>query len=218
MTRDEAVSLIQTQLGFRTTGADQIITQLQLAQTILESGPTLPFFLVSEDAYAITTDAEQRLLVPSDFLRETDEAVLRYVPDTISSSNPEVDLDKGDYDDLRKLYQDTTTGTTKVGHPEAYCILGNYFRIFPIPDDEYTLHMIYYQQDDLLTSNIENGWLLHAPLLMMGKAGKIIAGALRDTTAWGIFDAWEKEGARLLETKDVDRSYSNHNLQVGGPN
>ncbi len=217
MTRDEAVSEIQVQLSFRTTLASTIISHLQQAQNDLELAPTLPWFLVSEDSYRDTVNGEQRIPIPLDFLDETDEAVLRYVPTTVSATTPELDLLKDNYDDLRALYKDTSTGSIRSGPPEAYALLGNYFRIFPTPDDAYRLRMIYYKQDATLDTNIENQWLKYAPLLLMGKAGKKISlGPLRDQLAYGVFDSWEKEGRQLLVTREVTRDSSNKNLQVGG--
>ncbi len=217
MTRDEAVAEIQVQLAFRTTLSSNIITHLQMAQQELELAPSLPWFLISEDSYIDTTSSEQRIPVPDDFLDETDEAVLRYVPTTPSADDPEVDLLKDDYDSLRKAYMDTTTGTIQEGPPESYAILGNYFRLFPTPDDVYRLRMIYYKADDLLDTNIENNWLKYVPQLLMGRAGKKIAmGPLRDQVAYGIFDSWEKAGQASLLLRAATRELSNKNLQVGG--
>lgn len=217
MTRDEAVAHIQMQLSFRTTLSSSIILQLQLAQETLELGPTLPWFLISEDSYINTTSGEQRLPIPTDFLEETDEAVFRYVPATVSATIPERDLDKDDYDILRHNFMDTTTGMVKVGPPEAYCLLGDYFRIFPTPDGSYRIRMIYYKQDTTLETNVENKWLKHVPKLLMGMAGKAMSmGPLRDQVAYGVFDSWEKEGRNLLLTKHVTRDLANRDLQVGG--
>lgn len=217
MTRDEAVSIIQTQLGFRSDLATQIITQLKFAQQVLESNPTKPWFLVTEDAYIRTLSGDDRVPVPSDFIQEVDSAVLHYVPDTVTALNPEVDLKKDDYDVLRQNYRDTSTGTIKTGPPEAYCLLGNYFRIFPTPDDDYLLRQIYMAPDTVLSSNIENNWLLHFPYLLIGKAGVFIASALRDSAALATFMQWEIKGQALLVQRTYERELANEKLQVGGP-
>lgn len=216
MTRDEAVAIIQEQLGFRSDLSTSIITNLKLAQTTLEKGPTKPWFLVSEDSYIRTEVDEPRVPIPSDFLSETDQAVLRYVPDTLTDG--EVDLTKDDYDTLRKNFFDPDTGTTKSGAPEAYALLGNYFRIFPTPDDDYLLRQIYYAEDTVLSTNVENNWLKHFPYLLIGKAGKQIAGALRDSAAFGQFSQWENEGRVLLLSQTLDREFANRDMQIGGPN
>lgn len=215
MTRDEAVDEIQLQLAFRTTLEDEIIRQLKMAQTALEAGPTKPWFLISEDSYVRTTLNEQRLALPTDFLQETDEAVLRYVPDTLTDG--EVDLVKDDYDQLRADYLDSSTGTIETGKPEAYALFGEYFRLFPTPDDDYLIHMIYYKKDTVLSTNVENGWLKWAPYLLMGKAGKQIATALRDKDAVAVFSQWENEGRLLLVSQTYERQYANRSMQIGGP-
>jgi len=218
MTRDEGVALIQEQLGFRTTLSSSIVTNMKLAQQTLEQGPTKPWFLITEDAYVRTTAEDERLPLPDDFIEEVDEAVLRYVPDAVSQDDPEVDLDKDEYDVLRKNYKDVNTGTTKTGAPEAYALVGNYFRIFPTPDDDYLIHMIYYGEDDTLDTNIENKWLKYCPYLLLGKAGKQISfGPLRDQAAWQVFDSWEKEGRAILISKNTARAMSNMQMQIGGP-
>ena len=218
MTRDEAVAIIQQQLGFRTTLSSEIVTNLKLAQTQLEAGPTKPWFLVSEDSYTDTEIGEQRIPFPTDFLEETDDAVFRYVPDEPSVSDPEVDLKKDIYDTLRRNYMDVTTGMIEEGPPEAYAALGEYFRIFPIPDAAYRLRMIYYKQDTVLSSNVENGWLKWNPFILIGKAGNMIAGGpLRDATAMQIFSQWEAEGHITLQRQNVAREMANRDMQVGGP-
>ena len=215
MTRDEAVALMQQQLGFRTDLASTIVTNMKFAQTNLESAPTKPWFLISEDSYADTVSGEQRIAIPTDFLEEIDEATLRYIPDDLTDG--EIDLIKGDYDQLRKDYQDTTTGTTAVGEPEAYALLDGYFRIFPTPDDVYRLKMIYYKQDTVLSSDIENNWLKWAPKLLMGETGAMIASSLRDAAALGTFQRWTSEGRVLLFGQNEARKHANMNYQMGGP-
>ena len=217
MTRNEAVAVIQEQLGFRSDLSTNIITNLQLAQKALERGPTKPWFLVSEDSYIRTESGEDRIPLPSDFLQETDQAVLRYIPDSVTSTNPEVDLDKDDYDVLRKNFLSTVTGSIQTGAPQAYALLGEYFRIFPTPDDDYLLRQIYFKTDTALDTNVENGWLKHVPYLLIGKAGGQIASAIRDSVALATFKAWENEGRLILLSQTIDREFSNRDMQVGGP-
>lgn len=214
MTRDEAVAMIKLQLGFRTTGDSDIVTCLKLAQTNLEGAPVKPWFLLSENSYIDTTKDESRSVVPTDFLEEYEEAVLRYVPATLTDG--EVDLVKDDYDVLRKNFFDSDTGTVETGPPEAYALVGSYFRIFPTPDDTYRLHLIYYKQDTVLSSNVENNWLEWVPKLIMGEAGKLYAGPLRDKQAMQIFGAWAAEGMALLNRQNMSRMQAGRNDQIGG--
>src|SRR5690349_7714799 len=153
MTRDEGVAMIKQVLGFRTGLDSTIVSNMVYCQTRLEAGITRPQFLVSEDSFTTTTADEPRILLPTDFLAETEQAVLKYRPDTWPD-DPEVPLTKDLYDVLFNNYREAENGP-----PEAYSRLGNYFYIFPTPDDVYTIRMIYYKRDTVLTSNVENGWL-----------------------------------------------------------
>ena len=219
MTRDEAVAMIKLQLGFRSNQDTNIVTCLQLAQTQLELQPTKPWFLMSEDSYIRTEADEERIPLPDDFLEEVEDAVFKYVPDDSDGLSDEVDLFKGEYDQLRKNYKNWVNTTTDLesGAPEAYCLMGSYFRIFPLPDDDYLIRMIYYKKDTVLSSNVENGWLKHAPLLLMGKAGQMIAGGpLRDMDAVKVFQGWESQGALALFGREVSRDMANKRLQMGG--
>lgn len=185
---------------------------MKLAQIDLELGPTLPWFLISEQSYITTTADEQRLVLPTDFIREVDEARFVYIPATTADDTTPVDLVKDDYDQLASDYADADAGP-----PEAYALFGSYFRVFPTPDASYTIKMIYYKKDTVLTSNVENNWLANAPRLMMGKAGIAIATALRDMQAVEIFRSWEAEGRTTLYNADEARKHANRVYQMGGP-
>lgn len=213
MTRDEAIALMQIQLGFRSDMAANLVTCLKTAQQQLELQPTKPWFLVSEDAYRRTESTEGRLPIPSDFLQEAEDGVLYYVPDDAEDESDHVFLKKDEYDVLRKNFAETASGP-----PVAYCLLGAYFRMFPIPDDDYLIRMIYFQQDTVLDSNVENGWLKWAPYLLMGKAGLLLSqGGLRDSGATAVFQSWEAQGTISLHSQNVAREMANRDMQVGGP-
>src|SRR5262245_27304016 len=209
MTRDEGVAMIKQVLGFRTGLDSTIVTNMKYAQTVLEAGPTRPFWLTSEDSFTLTTADEERVAIPSDFLEESDQAVLKYVPD---DGSEEVDLKKDLYDVLRVNYRFAASGP-----PESYALLGLYFRLFPLPDAAYTIRMIFSKTDQLLTSNIENGWLRWNPMALLGLAGGIVAISLRDTVAKMEFDRWAAQGRVLLATQTNSREMQNMDMQVGGP-
>lgn len=209
MTRSEAVAIIQQQLSFRSDQADNIVTYLKLAQQTLEKGRTIPWWLRSERSYIYTTADEQRVVIPTDFLREEEGSQLAYIPDDADADI--VFLDKDTVDQLEQFYQRTT------GEPKAYALDGKYFRIFPTPDDVYQIRMVYGKKDVELTSNIENQWLKYLPYLLMGVAGRMIAGALRDNTAVQIFSQWEREGIALMVSENEAREHTNQDYQIGGP-
>lgn len=209
MTRDEAVSMIQILLGFRSDQTDNIITCLKTAQTLLESQPIKPWFLLSELSSIITTADEPRIELPSDFLMEYEENGLMYVPD--NSDEEIVQLHKDMKDVLDNNYK------LEKGAPEAYTLDGVYFRIYPIPDDTYTLKMMYYQKDTVLDTNVENEWLKYASYYLMGEAGQIIASALRDAKAEVKFKEWVMIGKDTLYRENEARKHTNTTPQIGGP-
>jgi hypothetical protein len=214
MTRDEGIALIKQKLGFRQgTGLDaSIVANMVAVQADLEAGPVKPFFLISEDAYTTTTPNDERLFIPDDFLEEVEDAVFKYVPDGVTEASGEIDLYKDEYDTLRSNFKNVPKGP-----PQAYCLLGNYFRLFPTPDAIYTVHLIYYQRDAALTSNIENKWMKWNPKIIYGIAGKNIAESLRDFAAVNAMQQWEAEGRILLSRQSITREMANRNMQIGGP-
>ena len=100
MTRDEAVTIIQQQLGFRTDLTAVIITKMKLAQEHLELSPTLPWFLLSEKSFAFTVINSEKVPIPLDFLQEYEESALVYKPD--DATKEEIILGKRDLDTLLK--------------------------------------------------------------------------------------------------------------------
>lgn len=211
MTRDEGVALIKQQLAFRRTLDSAIVDQLKFAQTTLEAAPTKPWFLVSEDSYALTTADEERVAVPGDFLEEVEDARFYYRPDDFPDSD-EVELKKEDYDQLKRDFLQVPSGP-----PQAYALLGDYFRIFPLPDAAYTVRLIYFKPDTTLDTNVENGWLKHIPMLLLGSALKLIAeGPVRDVQAGKIADQWIATGSTLLHKRNEQRKAANREDQIGG--
>lgn len=211
MLRDAAVSLIGQGLGFRTDRSAEIITQLQFEQTQLEAGPTKPWFLVSAETSMVTVAGDQKVSIPSGFLQEVEQAVVKYVPDDSTGPADEVDLTKDDFDENRKNFKDTDSGK-----PKAFSLMGLYFWIFPVPAAVYTLKTIFYSQDTVLSSNVENGWLKYVPKLLMGKAGFGIAEDLRDSHAMDKFSKWIAEGTTLLYSQNEAREHANRTYQMGG--
>lgn len=210
MTRDEGVAMIQQVLGFRTDLTDTIVTNLKLAQQQLELGPTKPWFMLSEESTTVTEDGEERVEIPSDFIKEYNEEGLTYIPD--DTDVKPVQLRKDDLDTLRANFLNVVPGP-----PEAYSLEGNYFRIFPEPDDAYTIRMLYYKQQTVLSTNVENNWLKYNPYLLLGTAGMQVAGSLRDANALQVFQGWLTAGLKILNGHDTDRGLSNRALQMGGP-
>lgn len=211
MDRSAAVSRIEQTLAFRGTDkSSEIVTALQDAQVLLEKRPVLPWFLQTEVATEETTDGEERVVIPSDFIREWEEDPLWYfVAGTGGDDDAWVELAKEDLGFLRKNYPGE-------GAPVAYALDVKYFRIFPTPDATYTLKMIYFGTDALLTTDIENDWLKHFPYLMIGEAGKLIATALRDAAAVEVFNGFIAQNQAMLLVENEARMNSSRRFVMGG--
>ncbi len=212
MDRDTAVSRVQRQLSFRSDLDTEIVEALQDAQTDLEKAETLPWILQSEISSINTVADEERIKLPSDFLREWEDDPLWYFNGS-ASEDADVwnELDKGtDLGVLRRTYPGE-------GAPKAYHLDVSYVRAFPTPDAIYTLKMIYYKKATLLTSNVENVWLEHFPWLMIGKAGVAIASAIKDKEALVIFAALEQLHNRTMINDTEARKHTNKRYIMGGP-
>jgi hypothetical protein len=211
MDRDTAVSRVQINLAFRSDKETEIIAALQDAQVELETGAILPWFLRSEVSSISTVSGEERVKLPSDFIREWDDDPLWYFNgDAAEASDRWVPLAKDDMETLRASFPGE-------GAPKAYQLDPKYFRIFPTPDAAYTLKMIYSKHDEVLSSNVENLWLKHFPWLLIGKAGTAIASALRDKDAIKFFDAKAAQNTRLMIRDTEARRHESRRYIMGGP-
>lgn len=219
MLKSEVVSRIQRRLGMRTDLAAAILEELQDAQVKFERGiqlPSggifLPWFLRSEQAEALTEINEQRVPVPSDFLREIDDEVglWYYNADADTEDEQWTRLEKNGLDFLRVNLPGT-------GSPKGYCLDGVYFRIFPTPDAVYSLKMIYYAADATLTdADGTNKWLTYAPYLFIGEAGYEIAASTRDDKAVAYFEKLRMQEIQRLWATTEARSQDERMLTMGG--
>ncbi len=210
MDRAEAVQMVQDTLGFTTALESDIITRLQQAQVQLEKGTTLPWFLKTEVSSISTFTDEERVKLPSDFLRQWEEDPLWYFDgDAEEDEDKWKALVKDDLEFLRNSFPSS-------GPPEAYALDDSYFRIFPTPDEAYTLKMIYYKKDEVLSSNIENLWLEHFPWLLIGKAGASLAAGLRDKEAVSVFAAFETINDAAMVKNTEARKHVSRRYVMGG--
>lgn len=152
MDRDTAVNLIGRRLGFRTDKNSEIIETMQFMQeTELEGDPSLPWFLIKEDATLATAADTETVTPPTDFLDIPDKGGLWY----LASTGKWAGMGRGSIDDLRSKHD--VSGT-----PEAYDLVGETLYIAPVPDAIYSLRLMYLGRALDLTTNIENLWLKYA--------------------------------------------------------
>ena len=210
MLRDAAVDRIQEKLGFRTDQATRAVTALQDAQLKLERRPLLPWFLLTEVASVTAEANEERVGLPSNFLREYEEDALWLFNTTATEPADEwTELIKDDLSVLRNAHPGT-------GDPIKYSLTGLYFRLFPTQTEDKTLKLIYYKQAEVLSTNIENEWLKYASDLMIGMAGKDVATVLRDADAIAVFKDMITEGQAQLIIDTEARQHENTRYIIGG--
>jgi hypothetical protein len=215
LTRSEIVALIKETFGYRQVGDESILGWMAVAQNNLEQAPTKPWFLLSERAtirIGPTTDGDNRLPLPTDFLAEPEEeCTLQYYPD--DDLDEGVELIKRSFADAKAAYEGNT------GTPEVYSLSGNYFYIWPyVPEDgSYLLGMKYYKKATAVDISTENVWMKHSPLLLIGETGKLVATPLRDKDALTAFAAYSAQGRAQLDNFVEAREHANMVYQVGGP-
>ena len=185
----------------------EILVELKLAQTQVERGPILPWFLIKEKYAKLTVD-EPRVAIPTDFLREAEESAL-YAISTAGTWTP---LDKDHLDNLRKEYEGQTSAI-----PEKYMLLGGYFWCYPIPDSTYTVRMNYYAADTALaTGDSGNLWSTYYPDLLMGLAGQNLAIHFRALDIKTRFDEMVLVARQQMLQDETGRELANFEGLMGG--
>lgn len=210
MILSEALTILKFRLGSRTdTDLDTIIpVEMAQAQFELEHTGAPPWFLLTEDATASTTPGERRLLVPTDFLLESEDGCLWRVEDTGELT----ELDKGNFDDSIAYWG------MEQGVPSGYATLGAYFQLFPIPDAAYTMRMKYYAADTLPTAMAAgdtNLWLTWGQDLLLAYTGRRLATYLRDVELAEIFAKEAVAADTRLVREATARDETNRNRSKG---
>lgn len=208
------LDLLMSRLGNRTEPSLRAIclSEMVLAQqTALEGGDQLFWFLITEDATAVTEVDERRVELPSDFIREVDEEKpLLYVP---SDDTDEIQLIKKAYDEALSHY-----GSTAEGPPEVYALRGDYLMIFPKPDDVYTLKFpgYYARQTVVSDTGTENAWTINAPDLLLAETGVVVATQhLQNPDKATLFLAQVARARERLVKLETAREEANRNRRMG---
>lgn len=205
-----AITMLKFRLGSRTDADLDTLIPLEMdqAQFELEHGGEPPWFLLTEDAYAITDVADRRLPVPADFLLEADEDCL-WVEDANGNRIP---LEKGEFDASLAYWG------AKQGFPVGYALAGRYFQLFPIPDQAYTVWMKYYAADkqpsSLLTTDT-NLWLTWGQDLLLARTGRRMATYLRDSELVQVFAGEELAAITRIRLENVVREETNRSRSKG---
>lgn len=195
MLRSTAIARINRGLGFRAGLDDFIVYAMQEAQRDLQSGKTLPKFLLEEDYPLALGITEHAVDFPPGFIRFSDDFDLRYY--LTSSSKPYI-LKKRAYADAVAAY---TTDTLTPAGPKVYTLRKDTIDFIVPADQAYTIYCDYYKRADPLTTDIENVWLANesgGADWLIGEAGLRMARDLRDPTAVDVFTALVKQGRSAL--------------------
>ncbi len=204
MLRDDAIQVIHDRLGLRTNLTTQIVRQMQAVQSRLEEGPTLPWFLTREYEW---TSSSQSNLLPTAFIRELDDEGSLWI---VESDGRLTRLLKEHHDFL--LDSDSLAGT---GKPSHYALVSDSLKLFKAPDTSYTFRLYYYQYDEILASNIKNGWLAYASDLIISETCFEMARVLRDVQAMQLF-AGDRQAARdRLIRQNVARQFAGVEYSIG---
>lgn len=167
MMRDALIASVAVRLGQRQDLVPAMEGELNIIQeTVLESHHWLPWFLETELAWTDVVVGEERVPLPTDFLREIEDQAL-WLRD--SSGELLGELPRKAYDDLLRTFPLT-------GRPKAYSTNDAYFFLRPVADQAYQVAMRYYAKEPLLTADGENKWLKHAPQVVMYELASVMAG------------------------------------------
>ena len=205
MIGSEAVTLLKQRAQRNTAGTtldSWIESELKQAQIRLERGSLLPWFLITERSFEEMTKDDERVMVPSLFLREVDTEMMQ-VEDTANSGTRH-DVNKRLYENIRTRYP-----AEEKGRPRQYALVGEYFRCRPIPDiATYILWMVYYEEDEVFDLTKENLWLKYFPDLLIAEAGMIVAGGIQNPSA-AIFANMQATEIARMKTDNTARAEMN---------
>lgn len=217
MTPDTAISRIKGQLGnWSGTNIDTwIVNELNAAVRRLQKLPDLPWFLFKDTnvlgTNLVTVIGTETVALPSDFLREPEELIACLFSQDTGEDDTWTPILKDDYSVLKARY----TGT---GRPKHYDLIGSSLYLRQIPDAAYTLRLLYYQQDAVITAgSTETTWLTQREDLLIAEAGMVIAAQyVRDERAAQMFMLRRQEERKMLQDEITARHEAARDRVMGG--
>jgi hypothetical protein len=212
----ESLDLLMARLGNRTSTVlrTNCLREMKVVQEQLEGAETLPWFIISEEATAVTTEemiGDPRLPLPTDFIREVEDDNLWYVED----DGTLVEIAKVGYDEGRAQIDDNA----EPGTPSLFSIRGEDIILRPAPDRVMTFRLpSYYAKQDPPSDDVlnENGWFKWVPDLMIAKTGVVVAGHyLKDQELVGLFGAEQQRAVQRLANLETAREEANRSRRMG---
>ena len=218
MLRSEAITIIKRGLGFRQTQDAAIIAALKQAQRELELGKTLPEWL-RVFVTTLITPGSGVVTMPEGFIRLSDEMPVYYV----TTEGALVMLPHRMNDEAFDAYMagESFTEPEANTYPQVFILRSKTQGVlYPIPTVTTltTIVIPCYLKADVLDSDIENLWLEHAPDYLIGIAGGIVAGQLRDVGAAQVFTSQAQRGQRALIGDIVEDELAGRPLMMGRNN
>lgn len=206
MTTDEMITALRSYLGNIGNLLDaEMLVELKLAQTELEHGEVMPWFLQTTATGSVSAST---LALPSDFLRivETDGLWLQ------QASGKWTKLIRRSFEEIYEEYAGSTEGT-----PEYYDIVGGDIHLYPTPNIAYSYRLSYYAKDTTLAlADSGNGWSTHFPTLLLGLAGLNMAMSFKAVDLYQRFEMMVAKGMRLLNTDTTAREVMDLEESFGG--
>ena len=213
MNRTAAIAIIKRGLGFRQTQDSAIIAALMQVQRDLESGKSLPSWMLVFDApIAVTTNVATATL-PTGFLRFHED----YNPYYVNSSGGVVSVPRRRDDEATEAYP--ATAPASGSYPQVFVQRNKTtIELVPKPMVTFTMYLTYYKAGLLLDSDIENVWLANAANYIIGLAGVQVAGDVRDKGAAEKFALMAKMGNAAYMGGIVDEELAGRPLIMGRNN
>lgn len=207
MNRDQAVALVKQHLGFRTNLDSEIVTHLQNAQSDLELGITLPWFLLEEDVTISVTAGNRDYPLPDGFLRLHEDDPLHFIDENGSTRT----LAKKPYAEALNYYSGF-----EPGNPQAYSIRKETFFISPEPSAAITITYSYFKAAPELTDGTtENDWLTYFPYLLIGEAGLRMSEGAQNPKAQKFFANMLARDRVRLSNVIAEREQQNTSYALG---
>lgn len=203
MTPNEFVTFIKEQLGFRSDQDGKIIRDANVVQRRLEDDESFGdiWFLTREysDVGFVTTAGEKNVAIPTSYLSDAEEHGGLYIYDT-SLEDPYVELTRDDSGLIRAAFAGSS------GRPSHYDLVGSNLEFGPVPDAEYTLRWFAKFRDaSIIAGGATNQWLTHAPYLLAGETGMIVASAVQNAAAIQFFTSLAATERARFTAKTIER-------------
>jgi hypothetical protein len=152
VTNAQVLDNMMHRLGNRTSAElrGRVLYELNNRVDLLESGPTLPWFLESVHEFS-TTSGVRRYTLPTGFIREPERGRLLVSRDGVALGESE----KTDYDDL----------CLETGEPTQYALYGEWLYLGAVPNVVYDCEWNYFSESADVVDNtqiVSNPWLINA--------------------------------------------------------